>query len=336
MGARRALAALVSLTIASAIPAAIGERGAVPHRYAEGLEAAAGRRWDEAATAFRDVVTRDPAFRDAGARLAEAMDRDTVLVPAGWFRMGSETGDPDERPVLGVWVDAFRIGRAEVTNAQYLRFVAATGARAPRYWDGREHPPGLAAEPVVGIGWQDACAYCSWVGMRLPTEAEWEYVCRGSDGRAFPWGDAWDPAIGLAVVLSSNDPDAVWPLVATPGPPGPAPAGTRNGRSPFGVLDLSGNVSEWVADGYVGDRSTLPARNPVGVSSSGQMSIRGGSWLALHAGPGIVAAARCASRNASHSYDDPRVGFRCATRVGLGGPSFPGGWEAWRLGPWAA
>jgi formylglycine-generating enzyme required for sulfatase activity len=90
------------------------------------------------------------------------------------------------------YLDAFAIDRYEVTNIQYGRFLSATGKRAPSYWSDGQYPAGRADYPVVGIGWEDASAYCAWAGKRLPREAEWEKACRGPDGNLYPWGNQWD------------------------------------------------------------------------------------------------------------------------------------------------
>ena len=90
-------------------------------------------------------------------------------------------------------LSAYEIDRYEVTNIQYQRLIKATGRRPPRYWFGSDYPRGQADVPVVGVSWQDADAYCTWVEKRLPTEAEWEKTCRGTDGRIYPWGNPWLP-----------------------------------------------------------------------------------------------------------------------------------------------
>ena len=127
------------------------------------------------------------------AGLAAVVERSMVAIPAGEFVMGSDTGRADERPAHTVYLDAYELDRYEVTNAQYRRFLLATGARSPRHWNGAVYPAGQADYPVVGVRWEDADAYCRWTGKRLPTEAEWEKACRGTAGRVYPWGKAWEP-----------------------------------------------------------------------------------------------------------------------------------------------
>ena len=256
--------------------------------------------------------------RREGPPSAASLDRDMVVVPAGWFTMGSPDGPEDERPARRFYLDAFTIDRTEVTNLQYRRFVLATGAAAPDHWAGTSFPPGAGLEPVVGVGWEEADAYCVWAGERLPTEAEWEKACRSSDARTYPWGSSWSSGRANVSVREVGDLDDAWRWLARPRswlPMGPRRAGTCPGDvSPYGVLDLAGNVSEWVADWYSwGGYAAWPVRNPVGTGPPWNRSVRGGAWLALTPSavpPELVA--RCSTRNSSHSHDDPRVGFRCA------------------------
>jgi hypothetical protein len=112
-----------------------------------------------------------------------------VLVSAGEFTMGSNDYD-DEKPVHQVSLDAFYIDKYEVTNALYRKFMQATGRQAPAYWNDKNF--NAPNQPVVGVSWDDAQAYCAWAGKRLPTEAEWEKAARGTDARIYPWGNQWD------------------------------------------------------------------------------------------------------------------------------------------------
>jgi formylglycine-generating enzyme required for sulfatase activity len=246
-----------------------------------------------------------------------SLDDDMIVIPAGWFTMGRDRGPADEGPARRFFLDAYAIDRTEVTNLQYRRFVLATGRAAPRYWSGTSFPPGAGLEPVVGVGWEDASAYCAWVDERLPTEAEWEKACRSSDARAYPWGEAWDPSRANVATRLVGDADEAWEPLARPRswlPSGLRPVGTcSRDVSPLGVRDLAGNAAEWVADwyswsGYAG----WPDRNPIGQGPEWNRSIRGGAWLVLASSAEPSDLARCSARNSSHSYDDPRVGFRCA------------------------
>jgi formylglycine-generating enzyme required for sulfatase activity len=253
---------------------------------------------------------------DAG--LAGFLDESTVQIPGGWGDMGSDRGHRNERPVRSVYLDGFAIDRYEVTNAQYQWYVAASGEPAPPYWTDGEYPPQQADYPVLGVSWDQATGYCRWAGKRLPTEAEWERACRGFDGLIYPWGDTWDGSLANIEIEPLPDRDDAWPLLAVGAPVGsafPEPVGTRlGGASPSGVLDLCGNAAEWVADWYDPFAySRLPAKNPIGPGPPADHVIRGSAWLYPHASPEYVPdISRCAFRNDSHVYADPRIGFRCA------------------------
>ena len=291
------------------------------------LEAAAGHLVDELAdagpAAQQELVT-SLAAAALDDLLASAVDRCTAAIPAGWFVMGSETGRADERPVRRVLLGAFRIDRYEVTNAQYERFVRATDRRPPRYWTAGSYPAGEAAYPVLGVSWDDADAYCSWAGKRLPTEAEWERACRGSTGRTYPWGDSWDASranisSGLPLVETQPRPtDPAWDIIASPQPiglAGPRPVGSfPAGATAEGVHDLVGNAAEWVADWYSWDGyGDLPIRDPIGTGPPWNRVLRGSAWLDPYGRPDWVERdARCAARDSSHVLLDPRFGFRCA------------------------
>ncbi|MCP9455784.1 MAG: formylglycine-generating enzyme family protein [Nitrospira sp.] len=229
-----------------------------------------------------------------------------VFVPAGWFLMGSDprkdrAAGPQELPQRRVYLDAFWIDRYEVSNVDYLRFVLATGAQWPKFW--RENPfsEEIALHPVIHVNWYEADAYCRWAGKRLPTEAEWEKAARGEDGRIFPWGN--EPAGWL----KSN--------IAHPGskrgfkyPPLAKVNRYEKGVSPYGVYQMAGNVSEWVADWFDPEYYRRGVdKNPKGPETGTLKVFRGGSW---HEDPEV---ARSAGRNARPPEEQSYLtGFRCA------------------------
>jgi formylglycine-generating enzyme required for sulfatase activity len=182
--------------------------------------------------------------------------------------MGSATEDEDAQPVHRVRLAAFQMSRTEVTREQYARFLKDTGRPEPPHWNHELfNRPG---SPVVDVTWDDAAAYCKWAGGRLPTEAEWEYAARGTDGRRYPWG--------------SEEPDrtrAVFHLDIGFG--GTQPVGSaKAGASPFGIEDLAGSVYEWCADWYeAGYYAGGPSQDPPGPPAGELRVIRGGSWISL-------------------------------------------------------
>lgn len=254
---------------------------------------------------------------------ATVLDRQMVPIPEGEFIMGSNDGELNERPCRLIYLDAFMLDKFEVTNIQYKRFIDATNKNPPRYWTNRDFPKGQPYFPVVGVSWDDALAYCKSVGKRLPTEAEWEKACRGTDGRTYPWGNDWNPRLAN-VGLNQVDKwpitfDSAWQLLqmteADSGFPSLQPIGSfPNSGSLYGIFDLVGNASEWVADWYNWNGYwDLPLVNPVGLGPSWNRSLRGSGWFdRLGQEDQVSYLSRCSTRNSSHSYDDPRLGFRCA------------------------
>jgi formylglycine-generating enzyme required for sulfatase activity len=219
-------------------------------------------------------------------------------IPAGSFAMGDTHGDgnSDERPVHQVFVKAFWLDRTEVTNAQFARF-AGTGAHTP---EGEWHKEARGKEqhPVVDVTWHDAVAYCRWAEKRLPTEAEWEYAARGTDGRRYPWGNAWE---GSRARHAGNR-----------GEETTAPVGSYAlDVSPFGILDLAGNVSEWTSTLY----RPYPYSANDGREDSNFVELRvnrGGSWSSFP--PFLRSSIRDGVRPMPFRYNT--LGFRCAQDAG--------------------
>ena len=231
-----------------------------------------------------------------------------VYVPAGEFIMGSDpdvdpmTDELDELPQHKVFLDAYFIDKHEVSNADYTQFVEATGHRNSIFWDNPKfnHPD----QPVVGVTWGDVSAYAAWIGKRLPTEAEWEKAARGTDGRIWPWGNEFDPT--KCNFDDERKFDGHLDGFATAAPV----KSFERGASPYGALNMAGNVAEWVADWFGMEYYAVsPAENPKGppTSGMGKKSWRGASWFAGSE------QMRCAFRE----YDDivasgQILGFRCA------------------------
>jgi formylglycine-generating enzyme required for sulfatase activity len=216
------------------------------------------------------------------------------FVPAGTFVMG----DDEESPRREVYVDDFYIDKYEVTVARYAKFLKASGGvQAPDGWE--EVNLDKARDlPVVGVDWHDADAYCRWAAKRLPTETEWEKSARGTDGRTYPWGNE-EPTPERAIFAKSAE---------NPYTGGLLPAGGRDaGKSPYGIYDLAGNASEWVADWFSESFPRSDVRNPKGPATGEKKVIRGGGWQDP---PERLKSARRMHASPETRLDD--VGFRCA------------------------
>ena len=197
-----------------------------------------------------------------------------VEIPAGEFAMGLDGVQAleDERPMHRVWVGSFSMDLHEVTTAQYAAFLAVTNRLAPWQWkavDLSQH----SDRPVIGVDWSDADAYCHWKGKRLPTEAEWEKSARGTDGRLYPWGN-WVPSKDLAnfaLGAQFSYSQVLMPVQSY-----------EQGKSPFGLYQMAGNVWEWVQDWYAANYYEVsPEHNPQGPEQGQFKVLRGGSWSDL-------------------------------------------------------
>jgi formylglycine-generating enzyme required for sulfatase activity len=228
---------------------------------------------------------------------------DLVYVKEGSFKMGDNFGDGEAResPVHTVSLDAYYIGKYEVTNAEWRRFRDDPGYNDPQFWPNgwvvpkdqnpywtqeKNHgggTPGSDKYPVQGMNWDAATAYCNWLSSktgkkyRLPTEAEWEKAARGTDQRRFPWGNAIDHS--YANIDDSQEYDT-GQLVGYYDGSGRGGVQTNNGASPYGAMDMAGNLMEWCSDWYSQDYyKDSPRKNPQGPATGGLRVLRGGCFF---------------------------------------------------------
>lgn len=220
------------------------------------------------------------------------------LVPAGPFVMGSNEGDADEQFAHRVDLPAFYIDMHEVTIEQYARFVAATGYAAPIDWPGGRAKPGCERLPVTSVTWYDAASYATWAGKRLPTEAEWEKAARGTDGRAYPWGNSWKDGIANL----EGDTSVAKPVAALQ-----AVGSSADNASPYGVLDMIGNAWEWTSSWY----EPYAGSSDVDAAYGQKFKvIRGGGAIYYY---GVPPVRRCSDRYRCLPYGRfEGIGFRCA------------------------
>jgi formylglycine-generating enzyme required for sulfatase activity len=245
-----------------------------------------------------------------------------VCIPAGEFLMGAADNDPQaqdhEKPQHQVYLDAFWMDRTEVTNGNFAKCMA-DGACRPQVYEvsARTYTP-YAAHP----DYQDfpallyeadvAAAYCQWAGRRLPTEAEWEKAARGTDGRSYPWGNDLDctKASYKECKLPAQPDDLAAPRC---GNSAHCPTSRVDdyvaGASPYGVLNMSGNVWEWVADWYAPEYyATSPTSNPTGPEEGDAKVRRGGGNKSQP--PELRVTSR--DSGSHYHYFDGQMGFRCA------------------------
>jgi formylglycine-generating enzyme required for sulfatase activity len=237
--------------------------------------------WNGTSCVARRATARAEAIRPVAAA---GTVRPMIKIPAGTFMMGDADGDGMEQPPHSVNVDAFEIDATEVTSREFRDCVTAEKCSPPLTLSPRcnWHPKHRLDHPINCIRWEQARDYCKFVGKRLPTEAEWEYAARGSDGRPFPWG-ASPP--GQRICWGGKD--------------GTCEVGTYpQGKSPFGVEDMAGNVSEWTAD---------QACQYDGTRCQDARIYRGGSWFSTE-----TRDLRSTARRFRGPLPRDDVGMRCA------------------------
>jgi formylglycine-generating enzyme required for sulfatase activity len=215
-----------------------------------------------------------------------------LFVPAGDFLMGSLDGEPDEAPPRRVTLPPFYIDKFEITHEQYANFIKAAGHRPPIDWPKGIMPAKLAKHPVVNVTFADAEAYALWAGKRLPTEAEWEKAARGSTGFTYPWGDL---TTGKKTASGDTAKQHTWPVGSFP-----------DDQSPFGVMDMAGNVWEWTSSWY----DAYPGNENLEIEFGKKFRvIRGGGAIDYY---GAISTQRCADRARSVPYGSyDALGFRC-------------------------
>lgn len=213
-----------------------------------------------------------------------------VAIPGGVFQLGSAEADADafSQPAHEVTIKPFFLDKTEVTNAEYKKFVDETKHKAPDGWVDGAPVAGSDTMPVVNVTWQDAADYAKWAKKRLPTESEWEFAARGTDGRIYAWGSTWDTSRANV----GDDAGQTKPVGSYP-----------TGASPFGVLDMIGNVWEWTSS----DVTLYPGSTVQGIEKyKGMKVFRGGAFDAK------------AKTTAMYRGFDlptkpfPKIGFRCA------------------------
>ncbi|MBN1584035.1 MAG: formylglycine-generating enzyme family protein [Anaerolineae bacterium] len=230
-----------------------------------------------------------------------------VLIAAGEFMMGSDSRKDQharhvERPQHKLHLPDYYLAKTPVTNAQYAAFVRATQRTPPSHWQEDRPPKAKENHPVVRVSWYDAIAYCKWLSgltgqaYRLPTEAEWEKAARGDKASMYPWGDRWDAS---RCNTKESETEDTTPVGAYP-----------QGASPYGLLDMAGNVWEWTSSLY----RDYPYRKNDGredPSSTKARVLRGGSWLNFYD------SARAAYRRSyTPAYHSRIHGFRCCVSLG--------------------
>ena len=219
-----------------------------------------------------------------------------IKIPAGEFIQGSDSRHPDEGPKHTTYLGTYYIDKYEVTNLEYKKFIDATGKPRPPHWITGKYRKGRAYHPVVFVSWMDAAEYCNWVGKELPNEAQWEKAARGTDGRNFPWGNVFDEK-------KSNMPGLKLG--------GTMPVGSfEEGKSPYGLYDMTGNVWEWTTSWYKPYRGASDAETNPHYGEKNKI-LRGGSWFNCHIYRCGISAYTFNRSHFSQDVKNNSFGFRC-------------------------
>lgn len=250
-------------------------------------------------TLSTDVIGRSKlsATKKAAVKLSKNGNIEMASIPAGLFSMGDDDIKDNRRHP--VFLDAYEISKTPVTVSQFKTYCRATGNDFSKFTK-----PGwgwIDECPMVSVTWQQARDFCKWAGGDLPTEAQWEKAARGTEGNRYPWGNEWDDS---RLQCSADGRFASAHMTS-------AVDAHQSGTSPFGCLDMAGNVWQWCLDWYEPITSTKEARNPAGPIAGKQRTVRGGSWKFLKP----LDLFRCAYRHETdpaNLYDD--IGFRLAIK----------------------
>jgi formylglycine-generating enzyme required for sulfatase activity len=252
-----------------------------------------------AATVVSFSVGSGCTFGLAGVRPQANDFEEEILIPEGDFLMGTSEEQVrrlakscgyhpawfgGEMPQRSVHLPSFRIDKYPVTNRRYAAFCRSTGYRPPSLWKSGKVPEALLDHPVAGVSWADAAEYAHWVGKSLPTEAQWEKAARGTDGSVFSWGNSFNPkaCVWNRSHLGNSQIDSV--------------SAHPEGASPYGVMDMCGNLAEWCQDG----------------PSDYVRFIRGGSWIN---DSWFFLRPACRSMSGAKQNDCSFYGFRCVREV---------------------
>ncbi len=254
---------------------------------------------------------RPAEMEPAAAPKINALPEGMILLNGGEFRMGRDDGNELDSPSHLATVKPFYLDATEVTNAAYKKFLDETKHAAPPLWKTGTFLEGQENYPVTDVTWEDAVAYANWAGKRLPTEEEWEFAARGTDGRLYPWGETYKPG---AANLNDDTATASNEIKTQP------VASYSEGKSPSGLFDLSGNAFEWTASAlkpYPGGKL-----RPEDENYQNLKAVRGGSWRsepkqasATYRFGWPATRKDWPAEIAPGSIDYTAIGFRCAQDV---------------------